>query len=249
VIPLYDVNPAKNRPRVTRALILVNVVVFLATWLLEARGLSFVASGYGLVPIRIRMDLGGEWFTIFSSMFLHASVGHIFWNMLFLYIFGDNVEDKLGSERFLAFYLFAGVGAALGQYAMNPASHVPMVGASGAIGGVLGAYLVLHPRAPVAVLNPIFFTWFLFSPVFALPAWVVVGEWFIGNVFGVLNAGGGPESAGVAFAAHLGGFLVGLLSVRLIAKREALGQSRGSRGRSCERTVFWRGDKERPFWK
>jgi membrane associated rhomboid family serine protease len=248
VVPLYDINPAQSRPHVTRWLILANVVVFLATWFLEGRGLSYVASGYGLVPIRVRMDPSGEWFTLFSSMFLHAGWGHIFWNMLFLFIFGDNVEDKLGSERFLAFYLLSGLGAALGQFAMDPTSHVPMVGASGAIGGVLGGYLVLHPKAPVAVLNPIPFTWLFFPLVFALPAWVVVGEWFIGNVFGVLGAGAGISGAGIAFAAHLGGFLVGLVTVRLFAKSESLGK-RPSQIRDPDRPAFWREDKQRPFWK
>jgi membrane associated rhomboid family serine protease len=247
VIPLYDINPARSRPKVTRTLILANVAIFLGLWLFGG-GSSLVAPGYGLVPIRIHMDPAGEWFTVFSSMFLHAGFGHIFWNMLFLYIFGDNVEDKLGSERFLAFYLLSGLGAALGQFAMDPTSHVPMVGASGAIGGVLGGYLVLHPRAPVAVLNPIPFTWLIYPLVFALPAWVVVGEWFIGNVFGVLSAGSGVGGAGIAFAAHLGGFLVGLVSVRLFAKNEILTQPQ-VRTRSSDRPAFWREDKQRPFWK
>jgi membrane associated rhomboid family serine protease len=246
VIPLYDVNPARNRPWVTRALILVNIAVFVATWLFEARGLHFIAPGYGLVPIRLTVDPAGEWFTVFSSMFLHGGIAHLGWNMLFLHIFGDNVEDKLGSERFLLFYLLSGLGAALGQYMMNPTSQVPMVGASGAIGGVLGGYLVLHPRAPVAVLNPIPFMW-LFAPLLSLPAWLVVGEWFIVNLAGVL--GGNAESAGVAFAAHLGGFIVGLLSVRLFARSDAFERARVQQKGNAGRPVFWREDKQRPFWK
>lgn len=169
VIPLYDINPPRTRPRVTKALIIVNVVAFVFVWLLESQGISYIAPGYGLVPTRITLDPRGEWFTVLTSMFLHGGLAHLGWNMLFLYIFGDNVEDALGPERFLAFYLLSGIGAALGQYLMDPWSSVPMIGASGAIGGVLGGYLVLHPRAPVAVLNPIPLMW-LFMPLLSLPA-------------------------------------------------------------------------------
>jgi len=246
VIPLYDVNPARNRPRVTRALILANVAVFVATWLLEARGMHSLAPGYGLVPIRLTVDPLGEWFTVLSSMFIHGGLAHLGWNMLFLHIFGDNVEDKLGSERFLGFYLLAGLGAGLGQYLMNPTSQVPMVGASGAIGGVLGGYLVLHPRAPVTVLNPIPLMWF-FAPFLSLPAWLVVGEWFIVNLAGL--AGASAENAGIAFAAHLGGFLVGLLTVRLFAREDAFERARVQTQTALGRPVFWREDKQRPFWK
>lgn len=253
MIPLYDINPPRSRPRVTRALIILNIVAFCLVWILELRGVHFIAPGYGLVPTRITLDPKGEWFTIFTSMFLHGGLAHLGWNMLFLYIFGDNVEDRLGPERFTVFYFLSGLGAALGQYLMDPWSSVPMIGASGAIGGVLGAYLVLHPRAPVAVLNPIPLMW-LFMPLLSLPAWLVVGEWFIVNLFGALAAN--TSEGGVAFAAHLGGFVVGLVTVRSFARSAppggGYGGGFGGGGRvvrPSDRPVFWRQEPGRPFWK
>lgn len=250
MIPLYDINPARRKAVVTKALIILNILVFVMSWILESRGVTFIAPGYGLVPTRISADPSGQWYTAFTSMFLHGGFAHLGWNMLFLYIFGDNVEDRLGSQRFLAFYLLSGLGAALAQYLMDPMSPIPMIGASGAIGGVLGGYLVLHPRAPVAVLNPIPFMW-IFMPLLALPAWVVVGEWFVVNLIGALGA----QDAGVAFAAHLGGFVVGLLGVRLFAVGTEAHPTRPFQGfraearRAADRPVFWRQDKGRPFWK
>jgi membrane associated rhomboid family serine protease len=249
VIPLFDSNPVSRRPIGTQALIAANLLVFVATLYLENHGVSYLSAGYGLVPRRLSLDLAGEWFTVLTSMFLHAGLAHVGWNMLFLFIFGDNVEDHLGTSRFLLFYLLGGVGAALGQYAMDPFSAVPMVGASGAIGAVLGGYLVLYPRAPIHILNPIPIFW-PFGLTWAIPAWFVVGEWFIGNLVGTVSAR--PGSGGVAFAAHLGGFLVGLLTVRLFARfgSTPAGRSAEWAARSRpERAIFWRDEPGRPFWR
>jgi membrane associated rhomboid family serine protease len=134
--------------------------------------------------------------------------------MLFLYIFGDNVEDALGRWRYLAFYLVSGFAAAAAQMFVDPSSTIPMVGASGAIAGVLGGYMVLFPRAPITVLNPVFPLWFLLGPLLVFPAWLVVGEWFVMNFFMGTGSLGLSSQGGVAFFAHIGGFLAGLLLVK-----------------------------------
>src|SRR5690606_24435746 len=146
---------------------------------------------------RVAQDPTGEAFTVLTSMFMHGGWGHLGWNMLFLHVFGDNVEDALGHARYLGFYLLGGIGAAACQFFVNPASTIPMVGASGAIAAVLGGYVVLHPRAPVAVVNPILPLWLLMGPLIALPAWFVVGEWFFVNLIGGLGMLGRSEG-GVA---------------------------------------------------
>ncbi len=265
MIPLYDQNPARHRPVVTRWLIYVNVFAFLLEWWLGSRGVPWLAEAYGMVPARLSADPWGEWYKLLSSAFLHGGLAHLGWNMLFLHIFGDNVEDRLGRLRFLGFYVLSALGAGIAQYAIHPMSHVPMVGASGAIAGVLGAYLVLYPRAPIAVVNPILPLWLLLGPLFALPAWVVVGMWFLGNLGGGLSTLGGAGEAGVAFFAHLGGFITGLLAVRpLVASRGERSPSGASSARprrptnesrrerandgEVERPVFWKNDG-RPFWK
>ena len=157
-------------------------------------------------PTRISADPSGEAFTVFTSMFMHGGFGHLAGNLLFLWIFGDNVEDAIGHVRYVAFYLLCGVCAALAQVLTNIGSQAPMVGASGAIAGVLGAYLVLYPRAPITV----FVGFFLIS----LPAWVVVGFWFLLQLSGGWAALGLDTGSGVAFFAHIGGFLAGVLGVR-----------------------------------
>jgi membrane associated rhomboid family serine protease len=169
------------------------------------------------VPTRLTHDPTGEAFTIFTSMFMHGGWLHLGGNMLFLHIFGDNVEDAIGHVRYVAFYLLSGIGAAAAQVLTDPSSQVPMVGASGAIAGVLGAYMVLYPTAPVLVLNPILPLWFLFGLFLELPAWLVAGEWFIANLFmGAQSLAGVGSEGGVAFFAHLGGFVSGLVLVKLL---------------------------------
>jgi membrane associated rhomboid family serine protease len=207
MLPVSDQNPTRTTPYVNYALIALNVLCFLFEWSqIAAHGDNFVISGYGLVPTRIWADPLGESLTIFSSMFMHGGWMHLGSNMLFLWIFGDNVEDAIGHGRYLFFYLACGVCAAAAQVLTNTASPAAMVGASGAIAGVLGAYLVLYPRAPVTVFVFIFFI--------SLPAWMVIGEWFLLNLFGGVNALGLGSSGGVAFFAHIGGFLAGVLAVR-----------------------------------
>jgi len=176
-------------------------------------GHTWIIAWYGLVPSRLLDDPPGEAFTSLTSMFMHASWGHIGWNMVFLYIFGDNIEDTLGHFRYIVFYLLAGFGAAAAQVLIDPSSSIPMVGASGAIAGVLGAYLVYYPKAPVLVLNPIPPLWLILGLFISLPAWLVIGEWFVGNLLGGMGALAGRSSS-VAFFAHIGGFLTGLVLAR-----------------------------------
>jgi membrane associated rhomboid family serine protease len=213
MIPLRDLNPTRTTPYVNYLLIMLNVLAWLLQYSLMASGAFWVIPGYGLVPTRLIADPPGELFTVVTSMFMHGDWAHIGWNMLFLYIFGDNVEDTVGHGRYLLLYFVCGAAAAAAQVAVSPASPVPMVGASGAIAGMLGAYVVLFPRAPVSVINPIFPLWFLIGPIVLLPAWIIVGEWFIGNLFGGFFSVSG-EGGGVAFFAHIGGFLAGLLLIR-----------------------------------
>lgn len=207
MLPVSDQNPTRTTPYVNYALIALNVLAFFFELTqIGAHGDNFVISGYGLVPTRIWADPQGEAFTIFSSMFMHGGWAHLGSNMLFLWIFGDNVEDAIGHVRYIFFYLLCGVCAAAAQVFTNPGSPAPMVGASGAIAGVLGAYLVLYPRAPVTVFVFLFFM--------VLPAWLVIGLWFLLNLSGGLNSLGLETSGGVAFFAHIGGFLAGVLGVR-----------------------------------
>jgi membrane associated rhomboid family serine protease len=154
-------------------------------------------------------------------MFLHGSWMHLLGNMWFLWIFGNNIEDSMGRGRFVAFYLLSGLAAALGQVLANPAAAVPMVGASGAISGVMGAYLVLYPRVKVYALVPIF----IFFTTIALPAWVMLGYWFLIQFVSGLFATRGE--AGVAFWAHIGGFIAGVVLIKFFARDEYVA-ARGS---------------------
>jgi membrane associated rhomboid family serine protease len=214
-VPLYDVNPTRTVPLVNYLLLGANVVAWgLELLLMGAWGPAVVTAGYGLVPLRLLEDPGGELFTVLTSMFMHGSWAHIGGNLLFLYIFGDNVEEALGHRRYALFYLLCGIAAAAAQVLVDPSSHLPMVGASGAIAGVLGAYLVLHPRAPIVMLNTILPLWFLLGITVVFPAWMAIGMWFLLNLFGGLGSLGMGFGEGVAYFAHLGGFASGLLLVR-----------------------------------
>lgn len=252
MIPLYDRNPSQTTPRVTRMLLLGNALAFVFDKLSGWSAPTYSHAAFGFVPARFAIDPVAESSRIFTSMFLHAGLGHIFWNLLFLHIFGDNVEDRLGRSRYLVLYFLGGIAAALGQFVVQPMSHVPMIGASGAIAAVLGAYLVLYPRAPIVILNPLFLLWFLFGILFALPAWAVVGYWFLGNLIGGLKVVSG-QATDTAFFAHLGGFAFGLVAVRLLelTKRTSGPSASGRRAESRPppaRGVFWKAS-ERPFWK
>jgi membrane associated rhomboid family serine protease len=211
MIPLRDDNPSQTVPVVTRTLIALNVVAFLYEVALGPALHDFVL-GWGLVPLRVAYAFAGvepivpTALTAFTSMFLHGGWIHLLGNLWFLWLFGDNVEDRLGHWKFLLFYLAGGLVAATVQVVFNFGSPVPTVGASGAIAAVLGAYAVLYPRARVVTLVPIFF----FFQIVALPAMLVLGLWFVLQVFtGTLSIG--ATGGGVAWWAHIGGFVFGML--------------------------------------
>jgi membrane associated rhomboid family serine protease len=221
VFPISDDNPRHITPYVAWALIAANVAVFLWQASLGPQAGQAAVYAFGMVPARVftAAELPAElavvpaWSTIFTSMFMHGGWLHLGGNMLFLWIFGDNIEDSMGHGRFLAFYLACGVAAALGQGFLSPTSTVPMVGASGAISGVLGAYLLLHPRATVRVL--IFLGFFV--TLAHVPALIVLGIWFIGQLWSA--AATPPGEPGVAFAAHIGGFVAGMALVPFMRRR------------------------------
>lgn len=226
MLPIGDQNPTRTFPFVNYALIAVNVLVFAWQYLLiAAGGEAAIAPGLGLVPARFTLNPLGELGSVFGSMFMHGSVGHLAGNMLYLYIFGDNVEDAMGHVRYVFFYLLCGLVGALAQVAVAPMSTIPMVGASGAIAGVLGGYLVLYPRAPVTVLNPILPLWLFLGLFITLPAWFAIGTWFLPNIWNALVQQ--SEEGGIAFFAHIGGFVAGMLLVRGAVK----GRRRIDRGR------------------
>ena len=219
MIPLRDDNPIRSRPVVTVALIALCTLVFLWQLSLSANGQQQAAYVFGLIPAVLfgNARLEGGWLpagaTILTSMFLHGGWLHLIGNMLYLWIFGDNIEDRLGRGRFVVFYLVCGAVAALGQGVADPRSEVPMIGASGAISGVLGAYLVLYPRAKVLVLLPLLF----FVTAVRVPALVVLGIWFAAQLLSSLAAAPGA-GGGVAFAAHVGGFVAGVVLIRLFLR-------------------------------
>jgi membrane associated rhomboid family serine protease len=220
MLPIGDQNPTRTTPFVNYLLLLLNVGAFVWQFLIMAAGgEAWVIPGYGLVATRLLNDPFGEAFTIFTSMFMHGGWGHLISNMLYLYIFGDNVEDAMGHTRYVLFYLLCGVAAGLVQVAIGPSSTIPMVGASGAIAGVLGGYMVLYPRAPVTLLNPIPLLWLFLGLFIVLPAWLVIGMWFLFNVVSGVGSLGISEGGGVAFFAHIGGFVAGMLMIRAAVSR------------------------------
>jgi membrane associated rhomboid family serine protease len=218
LLPLYDDNPIVRAPIVTYLLIGLCAAVFL--WQLGQRE-DAVAYGYGMIPAvlfgtaQLPPDLAAvpPWATIFTSMFLHSGWLHIGGNMLFLWIFGNNIEDVLGHVRYLLLYLLSGVAAALGQGLSDPSSTLPMLGASGAIAGVLGAYLLLYPCANVHVLVLII----IIVRIVTVPAWIMLGLWFAAQLLSGLLSKGGP--GGVAFWAHVGGFVTGVVLLVLLRPR------------------------------
>jgi membrane associated rhomboid family serine protease len=229
LIPLRDENPTRTVPYVVYALVILNIIVFVYNGTLE-HGARNPLAGFELVPAELTTgrDVGPTtqipiWLTIFSSMFLHANLLHIGGNMLYLWIFGNNVEDTLGHFRFLAFYLIAGVAAAMAQVAMGPDSTTPMVGASGAIAGVLGAYLVLFPRARVISVVFLFF----FIQMIALPAYVVLGMWIVLQIInGLVFSSGMTPGGGIAYGAHVGGFLAGTIMIYIFGGKSLTGNRR-----------------------
>jgi hypothetical protein len=220
MFPLKDDQPRYSTPFVTWFLIAINILIFLFEVQLSRQGLLQLFDQFGLVPANVGLFLSHGNFLqavvpFFTSMFLHEGVAHVLGNMWFLYIFGDNVEDYLGHFPYLVFYLLSGLCAGVVQSLVNPHSHVGMVGASGAIAGVLGAYFLLYPRARVL-------TWF-FVFVMYLPAWVVLGEWIVLQFLQggqMLTMAAKRDVGGVAFWAHVGGFLAGLIMIKLFPERK-----------------------------
>ncbi len=210
MIPLRDVIPSRTTPYVTVTLIVANALVFVYQFSLGVAINEFVLY-WGHVPAAF------SWVTVMTSMFLHGGLMHVGGNMLYLWIFGDNVEDRMGHGRFLTFYLLCGVTAALAQTIMNPDSVIPMVGASGAVAGVMGAYFVLYPKSRVVTLVPIFF-------IVEVPAIVFLGIWFLvqllSGVGSVASATGGEPAGGIAFWAHVAGFMAGLSGVVVFRRPE-----------------------------
>jgi membrane associated rhomboid family serine protease len=206
VLPLRDHLPTRTFPFINYALIAANVVVYL----LEQTGA--VGEEFTFIPARLFVDPVGGIETLFTAMFMHAGLGHIGGNMLYLWIFGDNVEDAMGHIKYLVFYLVGGVCAAAAQTAIDPMSTVPMLGASGAISAVLAAYVFLYPRSPITVLNPIPLLWLFWGLFLTFPAWLVIGIFFIVNLWSQLTSAG---QGGVAFMAHIGGFVGGALLFRI----------------------------------
>jgi membrane associated rhomboid family serine protease len=212
MLPVRDHLPTRITPFVNYALVAANVVVFA----IEVYSPPEVTESWALVPA----TLASHPFTLISHMFVHAGLAHIAGNMLFLWIFGDNVEDALGHLRYAVLYLVCGISAALAQVAMGPHSTVPMVGASGAISGVLAAYLLLYPRSPITVINPIPILWIFWGLFLWLPAWFVIITFFLMNLWHTIASAGEAGGGGVAFAAHCGGFVVGLVLEPLLRKHE-----------------------------
>jgi membrane associated rhomboid family serine protease len=208
MLPLRDNNPTRRFPIVNIAIILINVLVFIYQWLLPPDQLDQMVYQMGVVPARVvgQFSLPVA-FTFLSAMFMHGGFLHILGNMLYLYIFGDNIEDTVGHVRYLVVYLLCGIGASLAQIAIDPTSTVPSIGASGAIAGVLGAYMIFFPRARVQYLITLGF----FIRFVELPAVLALGGWFVLQLFSGVFSLGATQSGGVAYFAHIGGFALGLL--------------------------------------
>jgi membrane associated rhomboid family serine protease len=209
MLPLRDVIPSRRAPVVTVALIATNTIVWLHEASLDARALEDFVRRFGLVPA------DGRPVAYLTSMFLHGGWLHLVGNMLYLWVFGDNVEDRLGRGRFLGFYLGCGVMAAVVQVLAQPASTVPIVGASGAVAGVLGAYLVLFPRSRVLTLVPIV----VIVRLVEIPAVFFLGVWFVLQVAGGLQTAPTAAAGGIAFWAHVAGFLAGVVGILVLGGR------------------------------
>lgn len=217
MIPLYDTLRSRRFPIVNWLLIALNALVFLYEISLSPAAVDRLTRTWGLVPSVLVAHPEVAWVTIFTAMFLHGGWFHILSNMWVLYIFGDNVEDRMGAGRYLIFYLLSGVAAGLLQSLVLRTSTVPMIGASGAIAGVLGAYLVLYPRARIASLVPILF---IFT-IIEIPATIFLLFWFVSQLFSGWLTLGGASGSGVAWWAHVGGFLFGIAAVFIFAQRRA----------------------------
>jgi rhomboid family protein len=213
MIPLRDVIPSRTTPYITVTIIVINAVAWFFELSLPREVLPAFLQTYGVVPAEFSAP------TLITSMFLHGSWSHVLGNMWYLWIFGDNVEDRMGHTRFVIFYLLCGIVAAFGQIAINPQSTLPTIGASGAIAGVMGAYFVLYPHSRVLTLIPLI----IIFEVIELPAIVLLGFWFLMQLFSagtVAITAATHGSGGVAFMAHVAGFLSGVIGVFAFRKRQ-----------------------------
>ena len=221
MIPLKDDTPRYSTPYVNYFLLALNTLVFLCMWLGVPAPAQQVVNVFGFQPYRVTALISGShsvtaamaFVPVLTAMFMHASWLHLISNMWVLYIFGDNVEDHLGHFGYLVFYLLSGVAATLAHTFFNATSHVPSVGASGAIAGVMGAYFVLFPSARVLTLVPFLFVFFLW-----LPAWIVLGYWFVVQFLSgaaTSIAYSSQTGGGIAFWAHVGGFVAGIAMIKL----------------------------------
>ena len=212
MFPLRDVIPSPTVPVLTVTIIVLNSVAWIYELTLSERDLARLLQQFGVVPAFF------SWPTIVSSMFLHGSWTHVIGNMWFLWIFGDNVEDRMGRLRFVIFYLLCGTAAALGQVWIDPGSTLPTIGASGAIAGVMGAYLVLYPHSRVLTLIPLI----IFVEIIEIPAIFLLGFWFLLQLVsaGAIAVTTHSQEGGIAFMAHVAGFLMGLVGVFVFRRRQ-----------------------------
>jgi len=219
MFPLWDEMPTRKIPIITIGLIIINCLVYYYQIFVVADSLQFIYS-FGLIPYEISQSIdivpygpSPIHLTVGTSMFMHGSFFHLFGNMLYLWIFGNNIEDYLGNFGFITFYLLSGLFAALTQILISPYSQVPMIGASGAVAGVLGAYFILFPKSRIATL--IFFGFFI--RLIKMPALFVLGLWIIFQLFyGLSNLSLQGANAGVAWFAHIGGFVGGIILIKLL---------------------------------
>ncbi len=217
LLPVRDENPRKITPFVNWTLIIVSFVVFGFQLLL---GDQFIAD-WAFIPQQFSLLLNGSGnlqplLTVFSAMFMHGSFGHIFGNMLFLWLFGDNVEEAYGHVRYFLFYLFCGTAATFVQYATDPSSQIVNLGASGAISGVMGAYILMFARARVQIF---FFPFSIFLGNLGVPAWLMLGLWFLAQLTPALQSLGQISAGGVAYWAHVGGFVAGAIITMIVRPR------------------------------
>lgn len=230
MFPLKDDNPTTIKPIVTLSLILLCFIIFFYQLSIgELKNYEFIYE-YGMKPKETLNFLSiNNCFTLFSSMFLHGGFLHLIGNMLFLWIYGNNIEDSMGHIRFLFFYLLCGIAAALLQAIINPSSNIPMIGASGAVSGILSAYLLLFPRAKVSTLVIIIF----FITVIRLPAGLLIIIWFLTQLFNASLSD--PNSPGVAWFAHIGGFCMGALLIPFFKKEKFKFFSAGNKEKNIKR--------------
>jgi membrane associated rhomboid family serine protease len=212
MLPLRDVIPSRTTPYVTVTIIILNALAWFYEISMPRDQLSVFLQLFGVVPAAFSTP------TLLTSMFLHGSWSHVIGNMWYLWIFGDNVEDRLGHGRFIVFYLLCGTVAAFGQILMDPQSTLPTIGASGAIAGVMGAYFVLYPHSRVLTLIPLI----IFIEIIELPAIMLLGFWFLMQLFsaGAIAVTASTGGGGVAFMAHVAGFVMGMVAVFAFRKKQ-----------------------------